>query len=213
MNWLVKKLVDSGWVRLGLAFRWIFGTKKILTALVNESDLNTIERRYKLIEQSGFFSGEEGAANQQAFIQALFAYDAWKGDAFSKALSSSYSWNEGSVAPLEAFLNFIRRAFFQGPSTDNNKQTFIDAALTQNNSEHNALSRAAWAKAPETELNPLAMVVNSLTEAGCFTSLENKQKVINSICTPNKNGENALYNALKFELRAGNIQKPIYSIE
>lgn len=50
MNWLVKKLVDSGWVRLGLAFRWIFGTKKILTALVNESDLNTIERRYKLIE-------------------------------------------------------------------------------------------------------------------------------------------------------------------
>lgn len=197
MNWLIKKLVDSGWVRLGLAFRWIFGTKELFTKLVNESDLNTIESRYKLIEQSGFFSGEDGATNQQAFIQALFAYDAWKADAFSKALDFSYSWNGGSVAPLEAFLNFIRRIFFEGPSIESNKQTFIDAVLTQNNGESNALSRAAWAKAPGAELNPLTIVLTSLTDAGCFTNVKNKQKVINGICAPNKKGENALYNALK----------------
>lgn len=194
MNWLVKKLVDSGWVRLGLALRWIFGTKGLFTKLVNESDLNTIARRYQLIEQSGFFSEE---VNQHSFIQALFAYDAWKADAFSKALDFSYSWNDGSVAPLEAFLNFIRRIFFQGPSTESNKQTFIDAVLTQNNGESNALSHAAWAKAPKTELNPLTIVLNSLTEAGCFARVENKQKVINGICTPNRKGENALYNALQ----------------
>jgi hypothetical protein len=197
MNWLIKKLVDSGWVRLGLAFRWIFGTKELFTKLVNESDLKIIESRYKLIEQSGFFSGEDGATNQQAFIQALFAYDAWKADAFSKALDFSYSWDGGSVAPLEAFLNFIRRIFFQGSSTESNKQTFIDAVLTQNNGESNALSNAAWAKAPKAELNPLTIVLNSLTEAGCFTSVENKQKVINGICTPNEKGKNALCNALE----------------
>lgn len=197
MNWLIKKLVDSGWVRLGLAFRWIFGTKELFTKLVNESDLNTIESRYNLIEQSGFFSGEDGATNQQAFIQALFAYDAWEADAFSKALSFSYSWNGGSVEPLKAFLNFISRIFFQGSSIESNKQTFIDAVLTQNNGENNALSHAAWAEAPDAKLNPLTIVLTSLTEAGCFTSVENKQKVINGICTPNRKGINALYNALK----------------
>lgn len=85
----------------------------------------------------------------------------------------------------------------QGPSADDNRQTFIDAVLTQNNGESNALSRAAWTKEPETGLSLLAIVLNSLTEAGCFTGVENKQKVIDAICKPDKKGVNALHNALQ----------------
>lgn len=197
MNWLIRNLVDSGWVRLGLAFRWFLGTKELFTRLVNETELSTIERRYQLINQAGFFDGEEGAINQQAFIQALFAYDTWKADAFAKTLACSYRWNAGSVEPLKEFLNFIERIFFQGQSAESNKQTFIDAVFTQNNGNSNALSRAAWASAPEGTSSPLVIVFDSLNQAGCFASAENKQKVINGICMPDKQGENALYNALR----------------
>ncbi len=229
MNWLIKKLVDSGWVRLGLAFRWIFGTKELFTGLVNESDLNIIESRYKLIEQAGFFSGVDGATNQQAFIQALFAYNLNESDlniiesryklieqagffagevgatnqqAFIQALFASKALNFFSlsgdiVKPLENFLSFIQRVFFQGPSAKDNKQTFIDAVLTQNNGESNALSRAALKPAPNSESSPLKIVLNSLTEVDCFIDDDKKQKVIHGICALNKVGQNALYNALR----------------
>ena len=169
-----------------------------------------IEKRYQLIEQSGFFSGEKRVAHQRAFIQALFAYDEYTSDAFNRALSLSYSlsWHEGAVEPLSALLNFIRRVFFDGPSTEDNKQAFFEAVLTQHRGESNALSHTAWIplqpltawRPLQPESNPLNVLLNALIEAGIFSeqhAVENKQKFINGVFATNKNGENALYNALK----------------
>lgn len=203
MNWLIQKLVDNGWVRLGLSFRWILGTQKVLTTLVNEHDLKLIEKRYQLIEQSGFFSGEKGVTHQQDFIHALFAYDAYEGDAFSKALSHSFIWKRGSVEPLSAFLTFISRVFFQGLYAEDNKQVFFEAVLKQHSGERNALAHTASAKNPtpqQPKSNPLTMLLNALNEAGRFSgqhASENKQRFINGVFATNKNGENTLCNALQ----------------
>lgn len=207
MGWFIKTLVDKGWVRLGLSFRWIFGTKELLTDLINEPELHTIVNRYKLMEQSGFFSDKQGASHQQAFIHALFAYDDFKGSAFSKALGFSHSWSKNSSKPFAEFLGFIRHYFFTGSTAEENKKAYIEAVCTQHKGNSNALAQAAWVENPtsQADSNPLTLLLNSVIEISGSTS-ENKQKVINALFIPNKNGENALYRAL----RSRNSNKPAH---
>jgi hypothetical protein len=197
ITWLATTLIDSGWVKTGLFFRWFVGTEKLMYALSNEKDLATIKRRYERLEQSGFFSGQEELSHKQAFIKSLFLYDSFKTDAYSKALAQFHSWNGRQLNYLEALLGFIKTTFFQGAYASELKQTFIEATLAQNNRESNAIAHTAWAitKSIKVDENPLSLLLDTLDEAGCFNgpkAEENQHLFINAITKPNKKGENAL---------------------
>ena len=115
MNWLIKKLVDSDWVRLGLAFRWIFGTKFVLKALINDADLNVIEKRYNSMKENGFFSGKNAAFRQQSFIQVFFFSGPGQENAFTKALGL-YSFKEkNSPTPLHHYYSLLNAVSFKAP--------------------------------------------------------------------------------------------------
>ncbi|CEG58710.1 hypothetical protein [Legionella fallonii] len=201
-GWLATTLVDAGWVKTGLAFRWLIGTENLMYALTNETDLQTIKRRYQLIEDSGFFSGEQELSRKQAFLKSLFTYDAYETDAYSKALSRFYSWNGGNINPLRELLDFIKALFFQGPYAQELKQTFIEATFISNNGEHNSLAHTAWpqTKSTKAEENPLALLLNTLDEAGCFTgpkTAENQHRFVTALAAQNHDGENALSQSLQ----------------
>ncbi|WP_131783199.1 hypothetical protein [Legionella gresilensis] len=202
-KWLATNLIDSGWIKTGLFFRRIIGTDNLMYALSNEKNLTTIKRRYQLMEQSGFFSGQKGVSHQQAFIKSLFAYDAYKTDAYSKALEHFYSWNGGDLNPLKDLLSFIRTTFFQGSHASKLKQTFIKAIFAQNHGESNTLAHTAWveAKSTKVEENPLALLLATLDEAGCFRgpkAEKNQNRFLSAIAKPNKNGENALCQSAQY---------------
>ena len=201
-GWLATTLVDAGWVKTGLFFRWFIGTENLMYALTNDNNLQTIKRRYQLIEESGFFSGEQELSRKQAFLKSLFTYDAYNTDAYSKALSRFHSWNGGDINPLRSLLDFIKSIFFQGPYAPELKQTFIEATLTQNNGESNALAHTAWAKAKtiKSKENPLALLLKTLDEADCFIgpkAVENQHRFVTAVSAENNQGENVLDQSLQ----------------
>lgn len=210
MKWLVRTLVDNGWVRTGMSFRWLFGTNYVLTALVNEKDLKKIEGRYNILQQAGFFSGSNEVTNKQRFIKALFARDLFNNSAFSKSLKFAYHpWDTRSAEPFSLFIGFIRRVFFQGPSADRYKQTFIESVFHQQLGEGNALASAAlvdrfdWIENPTAgaqPTTPFQILLEALADANCFHgtfATTNKQQFLDAVFKVNNDGKNIVYEALQ----------------
>jgi hypothetical protein len=202
MQWLVRTLVDNGWGRLGMSLRWFFGTRKVLTALVNDTDLKKIEHRHQVLQKTGFFSGSKEVSHGQDFIRALFARSPGKNSAFSKSLSSAYRGESLSTEPFLSFFAFIQRAFFQGSSATIYKQTFIDSVFHQQEVGRSPFAETAGIHNPtsDAKTNPLQILFDALTDASCFAGEfadSNKQQFFNAVFQPNEAGISTLLTALE----------------